>query len=122
MKIDLRDFECDVVQGRSTGWNNSQEPFDAKNAKGHRVSRDLFSKVISDKAKGRSKQFFSFLNNFEILKLGNTQRIYNLKNEVVNILSTLFFFFFFCITFVTVFDKKCTLAIIRLDSTYFLGL
>ena len=27
LKIDLRDFECDVMQGRSTGRINSQEPF-----------------------------------------------------------------------------------------------
>ena len=27
VKIDLRDFECDVMQGISTGQTNSQEPF-----------------------------------------------------------------------------------------------
>ena len=27
VKIDLRDFECDVMQGRSIGRTNSQEPF-----------------------------------------------------------------------------------------------
>ena len=41
------------------------------------------------------KTTFLFLNNFEILKIGNIQGIYNLKNEVVNISFALFFPFNF---------------------------